>query len=170
MKKHMFILIIILLILSLTLQPVFAEMKMTDEVDAVVSQAIYQTKNILIKQSTPDEIRNIINHVRKAGATGYKVNNHDGGKMGWSIQDSKKRVVHSIVFTFNKNKASEGVYYGPLMASQQIAREVHDLHIEVLLKHFKQVGTDKYDFGDNCEGVISLLKGQTTILITCNNN
>lgn len=170
MKKHILILSIILLKLSLTFQPVFAEIKMTAEFDSVVAQAIYQIKNVLINQSTPEEIRNLINQVRKAGGTGYKVNNYDGGKMGWSIQDSKQRVVHSIVFTFNKNKASEGVYYGPLMASQQAAREVHDLHVAVLFKHYKQVGSDKYDFGDNCEGFIVLLKGQTQILITCNKN
>lgn len=169
MKKHTLILSIILLNLSLTLQPVFAEMKMTAEVDSVVSQAIYQIKTVLIKQSTPEEIRHMINQVRKVGSTGYKVNNYDGNKMGWSIEDSKQRVVHSIVFTFNGNKAKEGTYYGPRMASQQSAKEVHDLHIAILAKHFKQVGTGKYDFSDNCKGFIELSKGGTNILIKCNN-
>lgn len=170
MKKYILIFSIILLNLSLTLQPVFAEMKMTDEFDSVVSQAIYQIKTVLIKQSTPEEIRNMINQVRKAGGTGYKVNNHDGDKMGWSIEDSKHRVVHSIVFTFTENKANEGTYFGPSMASQQTAKEVHDLHIAVLTKHFKQVGSDKYDFGDKCKGFIELSKGRTNIFIKCNNN
>ena len=98
MKKYILIFSIILLNLSLTLQPVFAEMKMTDEFDSVVSQAIYQIKTVLIKQSTPEEIRNMINQVRKAGGTGYKVNNHDGDKMGWSIEDSKHRKIRGQVY------------------------------------------------------------------------
>lgn len=121
---------------------------------------IYQAKTILIRQLATGDIEEMINKVRDMGATGYKLNHYSGGKMGWSIEDSKGREVNFVIFTFLGRKAKVGVYFGPLMSFND-AKVIHNWHRNVLSGYFKQIGTDKYDINDNCVAIMELFKGTT---------
>jgi hypothetical protein len=151
---------VILSILLLLTSP-FPEKGMADSTDTVISQVIYQVKTVLIRQLSPVDIKDMINRAVDEGATGYKLNYYDSGKMGWSIEDSKGREVYSVIFLFSSQQAKEGTYFGPLMSSLSDAKEVHKRHREVLSSYFKKITTDKYDIGDSCTAFTELFKGTT---------
>ena len=125
---------------------------------AVVALVIYQVKAVLIKQLAPGDIEEMINHVRDIGATGYKLNYYSGGKMGWSMEDSKGKEVYSAIFSFLGRRAKEGIYFGPLISFPD-AKVVHNWHIEALSDYFKRIGVDKYDINDDCVAIIELFRG-----------
>ena len=126
----------------------------------VIYAVIYQVKTVLIKQLAPSDIEKMINHARDIGATGYKLNHYSGGKMGWSMEDSKGREVYSVIFSFLGRKAKKGEYFGPLMSFRD-AKVSHNWHRKVFLGYFKQIGPDKYDINDNCVAIVELFKGTT---------
>jgi len=138
--------------------------ELTDSDKAVVAQAIYgviyQVKTVLIKRLAPSDIERMINHARDIGATGYKLNHYSGGKMGWSMEDSKGREVYSVIFSFLGRQAKEGVYFGPLMSFRD-AKVSHNWYREVFSGYFKQIGPDKYDINDNCTANMELFQGST---------
>ena len=144
----------------------------TDPATTAISNTIYQVKNVLIKQSSPIDIEEMINQARDKGATGYKTDRYSGGKTGWTLYDSKGREVLRVIFSFVDQKAKKGRYLGPLMSSFEDAKELHKLHREILSKHFKQIGTDKYEMDDNCKAFMELFKGRsglgrTIITVEC---
>jgi hypothetical protein len=82
-------------------------------------------------------------------------------QMGWSVEDSKGTETFSVIFSFIGSKASEATYYGPLMLFSD-AIEIHKLHNQVLVNNFKQIGSDRYDIGDNCIALVELFKSETS--------
>ena len=124
----------------------------------VIYAVIYQVKTVLIKRLAPSDIEEMINHARDIGATGYKLNHYSGGKMGWSMEDSKGREVYSVIFSFLGRQAKEGAYFGPLMSFRD-AKVSHNWYREVFSGYFKQIGPDKYDINDNCMASMELFKG-----------
>lgn len=161
MKRNIFVVFgIIILNILLLLPSVFAGKVMTDSVDTVITQTIFQVKAVLIRQLSPVEIKDMINRGRDKGATGYKLNYYSNDKMGWSIEDRKGREVISVIFIFINQHAKEGSYFVPLMSFND-AKEVHNRYREVLSGYFKLIGTNKYDIGDNCTAFMELFKGTT---------
>lgn len=155
----------------LLLPPAFAETVIPDSVDTVISNAIYQVKIVLMRKLASGDVEDMINRGRNAGVTGYKLNHYAGGQMGWSVADSKGREVFSVIFSFVGFQAREGTYFGPLMSFRD-AKEIHKQHRQVLSGHFKQIGADTYDVGDNCMAFTELFKGsagagRTKITIKC---
>ena len=143
----------------------------TDPLTTVILNTIYQIKNVLIKQSSPSDIEEMINQARKKGATGYKANRYSGEKAGWTLNDSQGREVHRVIFSFVGHEAREGRYLGPLCAFQ-LSKEVHNWHRGILSKYYKKTGTDKYDIENNCMANMELFKGssglwRTIITVEC---
>ena len=132
----------------------------TDPVATAILNTIYQIKNVLIKQSSPIDIEEMIKQVRDKGATGYKTDRYSGGKSGWTLYDSKGREVLRVIFSFVDQKAKEGKYLDPLMLFKD-AKKIHKLYREILSKRFKQLGTGKYEMDDNCMVFMELFKGST---------
>jgi hypothetical protein len=143
----------------------------TDPVATVILNTICQVKSVLIKQSSPSDIEEMINQARKKGATGYKTDRYSGGKTGWTLNDSKGREMHRVIFSFVGHEAKEGRYLGPLITFQD-SKEVHNWHRGVMSKYYKQIGTDKYDIENNCMANMELFKGssglwRTIITVEC---
>jgi len=132
----------------------------SDSAEAALVNTIYQIKTVLIKQLRSADIEEMINKARDIGATGYKLNHYSGGKMGWSIEDSRRREVNSVIFTFLGHRAKVGAYYGPLMSFKD-AKVIHNWHNNTLSTYFKQIDTNKYDINDNCVAIMDLFKGTT---------
>ena len=137
----------------LLLPPAFAETVIPDSVHTVISNAIFQVKIVLMRKLASGDVEDMINRGRNAGVTGYKLS-----QMGWSVADSKGREVFSVIFSFVGSQAREGTYFGPLMSFRD-AIEIHKQHRQVLSGHFKQIGADTYDIGDNCMAFTELFKG-----------
>jgi hypothetical protein len=161
MKKHLLMVfrsVLINLVLLLSLG--FVQTLMADSIDKVISHAIYQVKTVVLKKLSPGDVEEMINRARDKGATGYKVYQYGGGKMGWSMLDSKGKEVYVVIFSFSDRQSREGTYLGPLMSFRD-AQDIHKLHIQVLSNYFKQLETDKYDIGDKCIALTELFKGTT---------
>ena len=143
----------------------------TDPVATVILNTIYQVKSVIVKQSSPGDIEEMINQARKKGATGYKIDRYSGGKIGWTLNDSKGREMHRVIFSFIGHVAQKGRYLGPLITFQD-SKEIHNWHRDVMSKYYKQTGTDRYDIENNCIANMELFKGssglgRTIIIIEC---
>jgi hypothetical protein len=161
--KPSFTIVPLFIVLMLFYTPLYAtEPTESDksEVAQVIYQTIYQIKTIIVRRLAANDIEELIKRARDLGATGYKLNKYSGGKMGWSIEDSKGREVYSVIFSFHEQQAREGVYLTPLMTFRD-AKEVHSWHRKVISSYFRQIDADKYDINDNCLAFVELFKGAT---------
>lgn len=165
MHKKTFLLVIISLLL-LTACLVYAADNDTasgaiisESADLTINNVLFQIKSTVKDGYSPSKIESWIADGKKIGVKAYRLDRY-GKNIGWSVLDSKNRVVVSAIFQIKNNKAISGKYYGALF-DQKNAEEVHKKHIKLLNAYYTNISNSIYNVGNNCTAIASLFTGST---------
>jgi len=126
----------------------------------VVCATIAMVKNVVLKQWTPEDLKNFENKATQAGIkSGYSYH-YSRTKMGWMAKSSTGQEVIYVSLSLENSYAKEGEYLGIVGRFEEI-QKIHPIYVQILSTQFTHVGSDVYDIGDNCSAKISLFKGNT---------
>lgn len=130
------------------------------DADIALQNIIYQIKYTIKEGYSPKNIEDWIGKIKNSGAKEYRLDNYAGSEIGWSVLDSNKREVASAIFYINNGRAESGKYYGAI-SKIEVARIIHDKHLEFLKTYYKSISNSTYGLDDRCIARPSFFTGST---------